>query len=60
MQELKAIAGLVTLVILTPFVIVGRVVFEAVRLLFFGVLFFVAAIFTVIDLSVDLAKGVRG
>ena len=48
------------LVLLAPFAIVGRVVFEAVRLLFFGVLFFVAAIFTVIDLCVDLAKGVRG
>ena len=59
MKEWLQITGAVLLVlILAPFAIVGLVILGVVSMVFMAAVFFLAAIFTIVDLCVDLWKGV--
>lgn len=58
-EDLKTVGAFVLLVLLAPFAIVGRVILEVVHLLFIAVLFFLAAGMTIVDLCLDLFKGVK-
>lgn len=59
MLDLKTVGAFVLLVLLAPFAIVGRVILEVVHLLFITALFVLAAGMTIVDLCLDLFKGVR-
>lgn len=59
MQELKTIGAFLLIVTLVPIAIVGRLFYEVVRMLYFGILFVSAAIWKLADLCMDIFEGVK-
>ena len=59
MQELKTIGAFLLIVTLVPIAIVGRLFYEVVRMLYFGILFVFSAIWTLAALCMDIFEGVK-